>query len=108
MSDKKAPERIWIDPPGIEPEISLEELGKPYEWEGSPPLPQNLTISENIFRRWRLMFIGLLYLFTGVAIQIAVEFGITIDMIQSIFIGVGFLFISMAMLIYKKNGERRF
>ena len=105
MSDKKEG-RIWIDPPGIEPEISLEDLDKPYVWTGSPPLP--LKIAENLFRRWRLMFIGMLYLFTGLIIQIAVEFGITIDMIQSIFIIVGFIFISLAMFIYKRTGERRF
>jgi hypothetical protein len=103
VPDKKE-ERVWIDPPGVNPELTLTEAEALKKWEY---LSQYSTKS-NLMKRWQLMFIGLLYLFTGVAIQIAVEFGITIDIIQTIFLVVGFTFISLAMLLYKKTGESRF
>lgn len=105
-SNKK--ERVWYDPPGVDPEPldypqpTKETLDKwkylaaySKEWEGKA-------------RRWRILFIGLLYLLTGVILYIIINYtDIPVEMMPVIFFWAGGFLLVIGNILYKQNGELR-
>jgi len=98
------PERVWIDPPGVEPEISLEDYGKLLEATSSP----QSVMYVNLTRRWRWMFIGMVYIFTAFVIYFGQQFDFSLEIFEIMFLSVGAFFIIIALLLYKRTGESRF
>jgi hypothetical protein len=103
-------QRIFHDPPGVDPEpmtdssgagMSLEDLTRKY--------PDGLLIPVNLFNRWKMMFMGIIYLFLGGTIWVMVNLlDITVDIIIPMLVGLGLFFVGLAMFLYKQTGERRF
>jgi hypothetical protein len=101
MTEK--PKRIFIDPPGVDPEISQEILGEILTATNSLPTATQANII--LGKRWRMRFIGILYTFTAIVIWACVQLEIPVEVIQIILLTVGILFIIMSFLIYKNTGE---
>jgi len=99
MSSNTKQERVWNDPPGIEAELpaSLDATDK------NTPGAKH----DNPGRRWRIMFIGGLYILTGVILYAVINYSdIPVTYIPSIFLCVGgffLLFGSLLTWIWRKN-----
>lgn len=95
-NDKK--ERIWFDPPGVSPEIPQESIDR----------MKYLLAYPHGLRRWKMMFIGILYLFTGILLYLVINYSdIPVETIPAIFLWVGGLFLITAGILYKRGGEGR-
>jgi len=86
-------ERVWNDPPGLEPEIP----GITQE----PRIPSNvIIISPQGFLKWKMGFIGSVYFLTGLVIYYFITYTETpVSTFSTMFIGLGGLFFIISLLI---------
>ena len=104
-------ERIWNDPPGLKPEIPLsvtqDQLDQLEKWRHLAAYPAGQPPVENRIRRWKYLYIGMIYTLIGVVIKVMSIWEIPLDSLPFTLILVGLFFISIGITLYKQTGERR-
>jgi hypothetical protein len=100
MSSITKPERDWHDPPSL---TATEGLN-PSVME--PHIQEEGKFNPTLVPRWyRMLIIGMVYLFTGVVIEVGLFLNLPVDNLPASLIICGFIMVGYAYYSRRKNIE---
>jgi hypothetical protein len=94
MPDNRKKDRVWNDPPfldGIQPKMS------------DPATTQSPAGLDPISKRRKFIFIGLIYLFIGIAVEVGMLLGLPLEILPFVLTSCGVIFILLGLILFRKG-----